>query len=476
MIKKGIIMSSVIITTACIFSACANRNSEEPNGQGTEQTASALGTGGHTGADMQTGGQSTAAVQKEGNPMQTKVENLTEKATQEICIDYAIQSYEDVQNFGYELFAQNISDQNPVLSPVSAYLALSMAGCGAGGATADEFNNVLGGMDVFSDDMMNHLPQNGDYLNLSLANSAWIDEEFIVDTAWLGMIKSLMRAEAFQVDLSTEDAMNSMNRWIAEQTNGMIDKMIDTPLDARARLVLFDTLYFKGKWESPFEADNTYTEDFYIDKQQNKVEQVEMMNLYRTYLDFISTHYAEGVVLPYRNNPGEGVEPHQSIPYQEAKLAFIALKPTENGDIRDLYSKLTTENIKTMLHDRQNDLVHLKLPKFEVTFDKELNQSLYQMGLTECFDDEKADFSKMGQTKGESNLYISLVRQKAKIIVDEEGTEAAAVTEIDMRDGAGFIPDEPKKLYFNEPFLYMIMDMERELPIFIGIMDNPKGE
>ena len=79
------------------------------------------------------------------------------------------------------------------------------------------------------------------------------------------------------------------------------------------------------------------------------------------------------------------------------------------------------------------------------------------------------------QTQSDANLYISLVRQKAKIIVDEEGTEAAAVTEIDMRDGCGTL-SEPKDLFFNEPFLYMVMDMEQKLPVFIGILDDPKGE
>lgn len=465
--KKRIFISSVIITTAFIFSACGSRTSEEPDGQGTGQSAvSALGADSPIETKLQTEEQNVTDTQKEDSLMQTKVENLTEKAIQEICIDYAIQSYEDVQNFGYELFAQNISDQNPVLSPVSAYLALSMAGCGADGATADEFVNVLGGMDVFSDDMMNHLPQSGDFLTLSLANSAWIDDEFIVDSEWLGTVKSLMHAEAFQADLSTEDAMNSMNSWIAKQTNGMIDKMVENPLDAMSRLVLFDTLYFKGKWETPFEAENTHTEAFYVNKQRNQTEQVEMMNLYWTYLDYISTDFAEGVILPYQNNPEEGVEP---------KLAFVALKPTGDGDIRDLYSKLTVENIKILLLNRQNEMAHLKLPKFEVTFDKVLNNSLYNMGLTECFDDEKADFRKMGKTKSGYNLYISMVRQKAKIIVDEEGTEAAAVTEIDMRDGGVFMTDL-KELYFNEPFLYMIMDMERELPLFIGIMDNPKKQ
>ena len=476
MIKKGFLISSVIITTACIFSACVSRNSEEPNGQGTGQSAvSALETDRPEETNVQTGEQNVTDTQKEDSHMQTKVENLTEKVTQEICIDYAIQSYEDVQNFGYKLFAQNISGRNPVLSPVSAYLALSMAGCGADGATADEFINVLGGMDVFSDDMMRHMPQSGDLLTLSLSNSAWIDDEFIVDTEWLGTIKSLMCAEAFQADLSTEHAMRSMNDWIDRQTNGMIDKMIENPMDNMTRLVLFDTLYFKGKWETPFEAENTRLEDFYTDQWQSQTEQVEMMNLYWTYLDCISTDYAEGVILPYQNNPVEGSETHQSIEYQDAGLAFVALKPTDGGDIRELYSRLTAQDINTMLRNRQNEMVHLKLPRFEVTFDRELNKSLYDMGLTECFDEEKADFNKMGKTKSGYNLYISLVRQKAKIIVDEEGTEAAAATEIDMRDGAGYV-DNPKELYFNEPFLYMIMDMERELPLFIGIMDNPKGE
>ncbi len=389
--------------------------------------------------------------------------------------DYAVRSYEKVQNFAYELFAQNISSQNPVLSPVSAYLALSMAGCAADGSTADEFFNVLGDMDVFADDMMSNIPQNGDRLKLSLANSAWIDDEFVVDTQWLDTISSLMYAEAFQADLSTEDTMNSMNSWISEQTNGMIDKMIEVPLDAMARLVLFDTVYFKGKWETPFKVQDTHTEDFYVDKQQNEKEQVEMMNLYMAYLDCISTDFAEGVILPYQNNPDENFEQHQSIEYQDPQLAFIALKPKENEDVRDLCSQLTSENIKTMLLNRQNEMVHLKLPKFEVTFEKELNESLRDMGLTECFDIEKANFGKMGTTKSGDNLYISLVRQKAKIIVNEEGTEAAAVTMIDLRDGGGSTVD-PKELFFNEPFLYIIMDMERELPLFIGILDDPKEE
>ncbi|MDE7275102.1 MAG: serpin family protein [Lachnospiraceae bacterium] len=444
MVRKCMITTSVIIAAACLFSGCASRNSERPDWQITEQNQ---------------------AVILEEKESQISVENLTENTTQGVCIDYSITSYEDVQLFGYELFAQSIGDKNPVLSPVSAYLALSMAGCGADGATLDEFGNVLGDMEVFSDDMTNTFPQNGDTLKISIANSAWIDDEFLVEDAWLGTIKSLMGAEAFQTNLSTQEAMNCMNRWVFDKTNGMIDNMIESPVDSMTRLVLFDAVYFKGKWETPFAAEHTYTEDFFTDRARSAAQQVDMMNLYMTNLDCIANEFAEGVILPYQSDSDTSVN-----------MALIALKPTGNDDIREMYGKLTVEVVRSMLLSRQNERVHLKLPKFEVTFDRELNKYLFDMGLTECFDPVKADFSQMGTTQSGMNLFISLVRQKAKIIVDEEGTEAAAVTEIDMRDGGVMFGSEPRALYFDEPFLYMIMDMDRELPLFIGILDDPKGE
>ncbi|MDE5699540.1 MAG: serpin, partial [Lachnospiraceae bacterium] len=127
------------------------------------------------------------------------------------------------------------------------------------------------------------------------------------------------------------------------------------------------------------------------------------------------------------------------------------------------------------LGNRRTELVNLKLPKFEITFDKKLNDSLSNMGLEECFDVDRANFDQMGKTMSGDNLYISFVRQKAKIIVDEEGTEAAAVTEVIMACGAAITEEaqKPREVYFNEPFVYMIMDMDRELPLFIGILDNP---
>lgn len=259
--------------------------------------------------------------------------------------------------------------------------------------------------------------------------------------------------------------MAQINHWIDDKTNGMIDKMLAEPLDEQARLALFNTVYFKGKWEIPFEAIDTGKEEFYLHKGQDELAQVDMMNLYETDLDYIANDFAEGVILPYQKNDHDN---------SNENLAFIALKPIGNDDIREVYSRLASGVMKNILVSKQTQLVNLKLPKFEITFDKELNKALSDMGLVECFDADRANFDQIGKTQSGDNLYISLVRQKAKIIVDEEGTEAAAVTEVIMACGAAMVePQDPREVYFNEPFIYMIMDMDKEIPLFIGILDDP---
>lgn len=446
MVKKKIIIISAIISAACFFSSCASKNRESPDWQITEQ------------------GQSN--ISQEEEEMEMKITDLTDNTAVGVCIDYNIESYENIQKFGYDLLAQNIQDNNPVLSPVSAYLALSMAGCGADGTTKDEFYKVLGNdMMSLADNMMNILPEKGDLLNLTIADSAWIDDEFIVEDTWLGTVKSLMDAETFQADLAADNTMKEINNWIEVKTGGLIDKMLTEPLNPETRLALFNTVYFKGKWEIPFEANDTYKENFYLHKGSRCAEQVDMMNLYRTNLEYIANDFSEGVILPYQKNENSS---------SSGTLAFIALKPIGNDDIREVYSKLTNEVMKNILVNRQTQLVNLKLPKFEITFDKNLNQALSNMGLTECFDEKKADFDQMGKSQNGDNLYISLVQQKAKIIVDEDGTEAAAATEVLMEcAGAIMETEEIRELYFNEPFIYMIMDMDKGIPLFVGILDNP---
>lgn len=372
----------------------------------------------------------------------------------------------DIQDFSYQFFAQNLDSENPVLSPVSAYLALSMVGLGAEGSTQEEFVNVLGkDMASASEEMMNLLPQNSENTKISLANSAWLANQFTVNDSWLNEITSLMDAKAVQADLSSPAIVESMNSWIEDQTNGLIEDMITEPFSKDTMLVLFNTVYFKAKWESPFAVHATFKDKFTL--KNGKTISVLMMHKNNTAdMKYISNDAIEGLVFPYRNWIDA-----------DGNFAMIALKPSSNNsgkntDIRELYSGLTTEVIADLLRNAQTKTVNTMLPKFEITFDKELNQSLQNIGLKEAFDADKANLSLLG-TSENGNLYIDLVRQKAKIIVDEDGTEAAAATEVATRCLAARIPQKPIDVFFNEPFLYIIMDMDKQIPLFIGILDNP---
>lgn len=371
-----------------------------------------------------------------------------------------------IQDFSYQFFAQNLDSENPVLSPVSAYLALSMVGLGAEGTTQAEFMNVLGNdMATASGEMMNLLPKNSENTKISLANSAWLVNQFTVDNSWLNEITSLMDAEVIQADLSSPAIVGSMNNWIEDQTNGLIEDMITEPFSTDTMLVLFNTVYFKAKWESPFAVRATFKDKFTL--KNGKTISVPMMHKNNaTDMKYISNDTIEGLVFPYRNWIDA-----------DGNFAMIVLKPSsnktgKNTDIRELYSELTTEVISDLLRNAQTKTVNTMLPKFEITFDRELNQSLQNMGLEEAFEADKANLSLLG-TSENGNLYIDLVRQKAKIIVDEDGTEAAAATEVATRYAAVRIQQKPINVFFNEPFLYIIMDMDKEIPLFIGILDNP---
>lgn len=119
-------------------------------------------------------------------------------------------------------------------------------------------------------------------MKLVIADSVWIDDRFIVDDTWIGTVGSLMDAEIYQEKLSTEETMKKINHWIDDRTSGLIDQMLEQPLNEAVRLALINTVYFKGKWEIPFDANDTRREEFYLNGDRDTAVQVDMMNLYLT--------------------------------------------------------------------------------------------------------------------------------------------------------------------------------------------------
>ncbi len=391
------------------------------------------------------------------NDTQTKEENKV----------YTDCSYEALKEFSYRLFQENMEEENPVLSPVSAYVALSMVGIGAQNGTKEEFTSVLGDyadITAICDNIMTTLPTSSENTTVTLANSVWVDDAFTVYDDWLADTTSTMRSEVFNINLSDPDVVGKMNDWVKRNTNGLIEDIVDGPFDDSASLALFNTLYFKAKWENSFAPESVYEDTFYTEE---KNEQNTQMMHKESELQYIANDFAEGVILPYI-----------SMEEKDGNFAFVALKPIEEDTaIRDVCDELTETVIEEMLQNKQIMRINLKLPKFEMSFDKELNESLENMGLKSAFNAAGADFGGIGKSSFDSqgnNLYIDLVRQKAKIIVDEEGTEAAAATGIMMRFAAAR-PQEAKDVWFDRPFVYLIMDMDKEIPLFIGIFDRPIG-
>lgn len=372
--------------------------------------------------------------------------------------DYAEKpAFSAAQEFGRALFANSLSETNPVQSPVSAYLAMALAGEGAKGRTAQEFDTVMGASrQAAADLLMTRLPMEKEGTKVLLANSAWVDDEMHCETDWLTVAGNSYRAQVYQAELPAPETMGTINGWIEDNTRGLIKDFLKEPLSEETKLVLFNTLYFKGKWIAPFEeratADRTFT------LEDGKERKIPMMSKYDKYMTYVSGDLCDGIVLPYR----------------DSDLVFVALKPTLGQSVRQMYESLDMERIGALVDAGQEISVDLWLPKFEVTFDKELNEDLEAMGLISAFDNNLADFTGIGFTDNGLPLYISLVRQKAVFILDEEGTEAAAVTEVAMDECAAMAnPVLPREVHFDSPFLYMILDRETDMPLFMGIMDDP---
>lgn len=397
-------------------------------------------------------------------PQNTKKED---SKTSEVLKNTEVTEKEDLVSvedslwhFSYALFDQNIEQKNPVLSPVSAYLALGMVELGAKEDTLTEFELVLGkDAQELSKNLLEIMPTwlqdtKGDNA-LELANSAWLDTALEAEQNWLNDVGSLYMAEIFQTELSSNAARKDINDWIEKHTHSLIKNFLTKNLEATEQMVLCNTVYFKGKWNHKFDKQQTRERTFSLEDGTTK--EVEMMQGKEWNLPYFQSEDAQGVILKYR----------------DGSMGLVALKPENGKTVREMYENLTKQKLETLLDDAKETLVNIRLPKFEIEMDVKLNESLKQMGLQKVFDKNMANLTGIGVSQT-GYLFVGSVRQKAIVKLDEEGTEAAAVTAVVIESTAE-ISDakKPIDVYFDEPFLYMIMDLESKTPVFIGIVDEP---
>ena len=362
-----------------------------------------------------------------------------------------------VTDFAVRLFkASEENGKNTLISPLSVLCALAMTANGAEDETLQQMEDVLGmtteEMNLYIYSYMQNLPQDEKY-KLSLANSIWFTdhERFTVNQDFLQTIADYYGADIYKAPFN-EQTCKDINNWVKEKTDGMIPSALDE-IPADALMYLINALAFDAEWADIYEKYQVKDGEF--TKEDGTKQECEFM--YSTESNYFEDEKATGF-LKY---------------YKSGKYAFVAMLPKEGVSVSEYIASLTGESLNEMLSNPEHTTVYTSIPKFETSYSVEMTEILKSMGMTEAFDPNNADFAGLGSSTG-GNISISRVIHKTFISVEEKGTKAAAVTIVEPGDGAAMEPEQPKEVYLDRPFVYMLIDCENNIPFFVGTMMDTK--
>ena len=347
--------------------------------------------------------------------------------------------------------ASNESGRNTLISPLSVSIALSMTANGAKGETLAQMEQTLGmSLEELNAYYLAYRKALENNETLRMANSIWFTsrDHFTVNRDFLQTNADYYGVGAFQAPFD-ETTVKDINNWVKEHTNGMIPEILDE-IPADAVMYLVNALAFEAKWEEEYEKSAIRSGSFTC---ANGTER-SVEYLWSNESKYLETEQATGFLKSYKGG----------------RYAFAALLPQEGVSPAELLNGLSGESLYALLSEPQTEDVEVALPKFEASYDTKLSGVLKDMGMALAFDGERADFSGLGTSTG-GNISIGRVLHKTYLSVDETGTKAAAATVVEMKDEA--IAEPGKQVILDRPFVYMIVDTETNLPLFIGTMLDP---
>ena len=350
----------------------------------------------------------------------------------------------------HQLYAEN---ETVVYSPLSILYALAMTANGAEGETLAQMEQVMGlsvdQLNSYLYSTVNLLPSDEGY-DFDIANSVWIkddEEKFEVNQQFLQTVKNYYLAQIFKSEFDN-DTLKDINNWVAQQTNGQIQNILDR-IDPDAVMYLVNALNFEAQWQEQYEEYSV--QDGQFTRSDGTVQDAQFM--YGSEYGYLSDENTAGFIKYYKDHT----------------YAFVALKPQQT-DISSYVQSLNGEKITTLLENISHEKVITSIPKFETTFDTEMSAIFKALGMTDAFDYRLADFSSRGTAQAEGgNLCIGRIIHKAFIRVAEQGTQAGASTVVEMiTEGAMLEETPPKEVYLDQPFVYMVIDTQNNLPLFMG--------
>jgi serpin B len=355
--------------------------------------------------------------------------------------------------FSFALFRQLSAarpDSNVFASPLSASMALGMAMNGASGTTYDEMRATLGfGAGATESEigesyksliaLLRGLDPSVDF---RIANSIWYRAGLPVQPAFLDAGRNWFDAQVTALDFASPSAVSTINDWVSASTAGKIPTILDR-IEADQVMFLIDAIYFKGSWRTRFDPSRTITATFHAVGGDQSAKLMRREGTMR----WLGTPDFEAVDIPYGNGA----------------FSMTVLLPAEGKRVDDVAASIGSSAWSTWMAEFHDADVELRLPRFRLSWERELIPDLESLGMRAAFVDGRADFSRM--TTAGSQLYISLVKQKTFVDVNEEGTEAAAVTNVGIS-----VTSLPVRRPFivDRPFVFVLRERLSGTILFMG--------
>lgn len=366
---------------------------------------------------------------------------------------------EAANRLGFELLAelaQKASGENVFISPYSIHTALCMAWSGARGGTAGAMAKTMhiAGTDMrgvmeSSLALKDGLASADTMVRFDIANSLWSRRGLPLRPEFKAGVEKYFGGKAEELDFGSPQALRTINGWVKERTNGKIDRIIER-IPPDAALYLINAIYFKGKWRTQFDKALTRDQDFFPPGGGSKK------------MPFMRQ---DG---EYQYLRGEGFQAAR-LPYGSGRFAMYVFLPDKRDGLGWFLKTVTAENWSTWLSGFRKTKGHIELPRFKADFFRDLVPALDKLGMSPAFGNS-ADFSGMSA----EGLSIDEVLHKTVVEVNEEGTEAAAVTSIGVRVASARPEPEPFRMVVDHPFLMAIADQETRAILFLGAIHEPK--
>jgi serine protease inhibitor len=375
--------------------------------------------------------------------LSTKQQNIIQNTN-----DFGIRIFKDINSAS--------SNENIFISPLSISMALGMTYNGSAGTTKTAFEHTLGfdGMspidiNVTYKTLLDYFPTCDNKVTLDIANSIWYRQTFNVTQGFIDTNKKYFNAEVSALNFDDADAAKGIiNKWVSDKTNNKIPTIINE-ITSDNVMFLINAVYFKGLFKMSFDKSKTIDETFYL--ANNTTKQVQMMNQVSSQLYFA-------------NNTFSSIE----LAYGNARYNMEIFLPKSGFTVEDIINELSVSNWNNWLNSYSlQKEVHIGLPKFKFSYEETLNNTLTKLGLGVAFTDQ-ADFTNINPA---GQLYISKVLHKTYVDVNEEGTEAAAVTSVGMSTTS--TGNDTQYFIVDRPFLFVLSEKESKSILFIGKVMEP---